>query len=217
MSKSIYSLVLNDELISMLDKVAHKKGMSRSNMINTLIADYLSYETPEKRMQYIFKHMESLIADSQSLKFLPSTSSSLVSICSAISFRYNPTVRYCIEMLPDQSDCIAELKVYLRSTNLQLIMALNDFFGLFSRLEQKYLGQTQSAIVDGRFVRRLYLKPDVIIDNMTLGDALVNYVKTLDDLLNMYFSDLSANGVVNYALLEREYLLRLNSQNVIFY
>ena len=217
MSKSIYSLVLNDELVSMLDKVAHKKGMSRSNMINTLIADYLSYETPEKRMQYVYQHIESLIQDTQNLKFLPQTSSSLVAMCSAISFRYNPTVKYSIEMFNDNDGLVGELKVNLRSTNVKLILALNDFFGLFSELEQKYLGQTQSAIVDGRFIRRLYLPNGVVVDNETLGEAFVDYVKTLDTLLNEYFIQLNTTGRVNYSAIEREYAICLKNQTVILY
>ncbi|MBR5251168.1 MAG: hypothetical protein IKV38_04020 [Clostridia bacterium] len=216
MSKSIYSLVLNDELISMLDKVAHKKGMSRSNMINTIIADYLSYETPEKRMQYIYQCIESLVQDTQNLKFVPQTSSSYVAMCSAISFRYNPTVKYSIEMFNGVDGLVGELRVNLRSTNAKLILALNDFFTLFNSLENKYLGNTQSAIVDGRFIRRLYLPKGVVIDNETMGEAFVDYVKTLDALLNEYFMQLNT-GIISYSTIEREYAIRLKNQRVILY
>jgi len=215
MSKSIYSLVLNDQLVSMLDKVAHKKGMSRSNLINSIIADYLSYETPEKRIEYVFKRMENLVAESQSLKFMPQPSTSFASICSAISFRYNPTVRYNIELFSSYENGIGEVKVYLRSTNAQLLMALNNFFAIFSKLEQKYLGNVQSAIIEGKFVRRLYLAQDVALNSTQLGDAIVDYVKTFDALLDLYFSLLNA-GEVDYLQLEQAYVRELRTQSVIF-
>ena len=215
MSKSIYSLVLNDELISMLDKVAHKKGMSRSNMINTIIADYLSYETPEKRMQYIYQCIESLVQDTQNLKFVPQTSSSYVAMCSAISFRYNPTVRYSIELFSNTDEEVGELKVYLRSTNVQLLMALNNFFVIFCGLEEKYLSKADSKIVEGKFIRPLSLPQNVTLNNTELGDAIVDYIKNMDKLLNLYFSQLNA-GDIDYAYLEKEYVRGLKKQSVIF-
>lgn len=215
MSKSVYSLVLNDQLVAMLDKVAYKKGMSRSNLINTIIADYLSYETPEKRMQHVFKRMEDLVAESQSLKFMPQPSASFASIYSAISFRYKPTVRYGIELFSAEQSDIGELKVYLRTTNAQLLMAIENFFLIFCKFEQKHLGNVQCSIVDGRLTRRLRLFEEGLIDNVTLGDALIAYVKNFDALLNVYFAQLNA-GVTDYAALEEEYLQRLRTQSVVF-
>ena len=215
MSKSIYSLVLNDQLVSMLDKVAYKKGMSRSNLINTIIADYLSYETPEKRIAYVFKHVENLVAESQSLKFMPQPSASLASICSAISFRYNPTVRYSIELFSNTDEEVGELKVYLRSTNVQLLMALNNFFVIFCGLEEKYLSKADSKIVEGKFIRPLSLPQNVTLNNTEMGDAIVDYIKNMDKLLNLYFSQLNA-GDIDYAYLEKEYVRGLKKQSVIF-
>ena len=62
MSKSVYSLVLNDEVVYLVDKVARINGLSRSNMIEKILADAVSYETPEIRANNIFEEIERLIA-----------------------------------------------------------------------------------------------------------------------------------------------------------
>ena len=214
MSKSIYSLVLNDQLVSFLDKVAHKKGMSRSNMINCILAEYLSFETPEKRMEEIFSYVESLVSQTQSLKFIPQTSS-LVAISSAISFRYNPTVRYCIELFSGEEEGEGELKVYLRTTNAQLLEEVNRFFWLYKEIEEHYLGATDTKIEGGRYIRRFVLKKGVEIDNQTLGNAITEYVKNFDYLMNLYFSNLGNVGILQ--AIESEYKNNLVRQKVIFY
>ena len=38
MAKSVYSLVLNDDVIELVDRVASANGLSRSNMIEKILA-----------------------------------------------------------------------------------------------------------------------------------------------------------------------------------
>ena len=51
MNKSVYSLVLSDEIVQEIDRMAYEAGASRSAMINQILADYVRYTTPEKRMR----------------------------------------------------------------------------------------------------------------------------------------------------------------------
>ena len=51
MKKSVYSLVLIDDLVEQLDHAAYARGLSRSGMINEILADYLSVVTPERQIQ----------------------------------------------------------------------------------------------------------------------------------------------------------------------
>ena len=54
MKKSVYSLVLSDDIIEAIDRLAYKQGASRSAVINEILAEAVSYTTPEKRMNDIF-------------------------------------------------------------------------------------------------------------------------------------------------------------------
>lgn len=214
MSKSIYSLVLNDQLVSMLDKVAYKRGLSRSNMINTILAEYLSFETPEKRFENIFKCMESLVGQTQSLKFVSQQSPNLAAVCSAISFRYNPTVRYGIELFACDTGVKMELKVGLRSTNAKLLYEINNFYWLFFALEEKYLGKIDCSIDGGRYLRSFFIEGDEIFDSEVFGNAITDYIKTFDYLLNMYFLNLNLGEKVS-DIIEVEYLKNLKKDNLL--
>ena len=214
MSKSIYSLVLNDQLVSMLDKVAYKRGLSRSNMINTILAEYLSFETPEKRFENIFKCMETLVEQTQSLKFVSQQSPNLAAICSAISFRYNPTVRYGIELFAYDGGVKMELKVSLRSTNAKLLFEINNFYWLFLALEEKYLGKIDCNIDGGRYLRRFFIEGDDVFDCEIFGNAITDYIKTFDYLLNLYFSNLNFGEKISN-IIEIEYLKNLKKDNLL--
>ena len=46
MNRSIYSLLLMDDVVQAVDQLAYAQNTSRSNMINQILAEYLSVKTP---------------------------------------------------------------------------------------------------------------------------------------------------------------------------
>ena len=61
MNKSVYSLVLSDEIVQEIDRLAYEMGQSRSAMVNQVLADYVRYTTPEKRMREVFSAIEQML------------------------------------------------------------------------------------------------------------------------------------------------------------
>ena len=64
MKKSVYSLVLMDDVIKAVDTEAYRRGTSRSNLINQILAEHLSCVTPEMRMREIFASLSELVSSS---------------------------------------------------------------------------------------------------------------------------------------------------------
>ena len=62
MKKNVYSLVLSENVIAAVDRLAYERHTNRSNLINQILAEYVSYETPEMRMQNVFDRMQTLLA-----------------------------------------------------------------------------------------------------------------------------------------------------------
>jgi metal-responsive CopG/Arc/MetJ family transcriptional regulator len=114
MSKSVYSLLLNDEVVELVDKLARVNGLSRSNMIEKVLANAVGYETPEIRANSIFGEIERLLSRSNTMRYLEQPSSYMASIMSALSYRYNPAIRYSVELFPKSSH-LGQLKVTLRT------------------------------------------------------------------------------------------------------
>ena len=57
MKKSVYSLVLMDDVVEAIDRMAYSMNTSRSNLINQILAERVSYVTPEMRMRDIFSRI----------------------------------------------------------------------------------------------------------------------------------------------------------------
>ena len=87
MKKNIYSLVLSENVIAAVDRLAYERHTNRSNLINQILAEYVSYETPEKRMQNVFDRMQALLGSA--FQPLESTSSTMLTLRSALSYKYN--------------------------------------------------------------------------------------------------------------------------------
>ena len=54
MKKNMYSLMLAEEVIREIDKLAEQNNTNRSNLVNQILAEYVSLTTPEKHIQNIF-------------------------------------------------------------------------------------------------------------------------------------------------------------------
>lgn len=190
MSKSVYSLLLNDEVVELVDKMARINGMSRSNMIEKILATTLRYETPEIRANNVFSEIERILSRSNSMRYLEQPSNYMASIMSALQYRYNPAIRYSVELFP-KSAHLGQLKVTLRTQNLELIERMSDFYTLFSVLEKKYYNPDSRHIFEGAKLTRLFTFPKEDITTRELAEHLTKYVKDFDELLSLYFSNVT--------------------------
>ena len=97
MKKSVYSLVLMDEVVEAIDRMAYTRNTSRSNLINQILAEHVSYVTPEMRMRDIFSCLEQILSE-ECYQIQSQASDSMFSIRSPIRYKYRPTVRYSVEL-----------------------------------------------------------------------------------------------------------------------
>ena len=58
MKKSVYSLLLSDDFIGKIDELAAGHGVSRSVMVDRVLAHYLAEETAEMKMNGVFRRMD---------------------------------------------------------------------------------------------------------------------------------------------------------------
>ncbi len=203
MSKSVYSLLLDDEVVMLLDKVARVNGFSRSSMVEKILANAVGYETPEIRANNIFEEIERLLSRSNTMRYLEQPSSYMASIMSALSYRYNPAIRYSVELFPKSSH-LGQLKVTLRTQNSTLIEHMSDFYRLFAFLEKKYYNENARHIIDGARLTRLFTFPTQAVSTKELAEHLTAYVKDFDELLSLYFSNLTNPSA--FSIIEKKFL-----------
>lgn len=203
MNKSVYSLVLTDDVVTEIDRMAYELNTSRSNMINQILAEYVSYTTPEKRMRQVFDRIENLLTGGDIFQMLLQPSDSMFSLRSALSYKYNPTIRYSVELYRDNRPLLGELRVSVRSQNSALHLTMLQFFKLWTRIEQSYIGHTECAVEDGRYTRVFRMPNGKAEDYSALGEAIADYIGLFDQTIKTYFNNLTNPS---YALVAVEQL-----------
>jgi hypothetical protein len=199
MKKEVYSLVLSKNVISAIDREANALGISRSNLINQILARHVNYETPEQRMQNIFSHLEGLL-EGDTFFPVPQPSESMFSVRTALDFKYNPTLRYSVELYRDSLPILGKLKAVMRTQNPALIQALNSFFTFWNGLERN-AGLPMANVAAGRYERLLILDNTLAITTEAAGELIKNYILTLDKALKTYFYSQEPSDAV-YAIFQ---------------
>lgn len=192
MDKSIYSLVLSDNVVEAVDIMARGAGLSRSAMINQLLAERVAYTTPEMRLRDILSAVQRSMNECFYLMEQPTGST--LSCRSTLKYRYKPTVRYSVEIYSQGGKRAGELRVSFRTQNAKLIEDLTGFFRFWAELEQKYISSalTQDilyAVEDGRFTRTLNM-PSADVSDEELGTAVADYMSMFDGAMKKYFEQL---------------------------
>jgi hypothetical protein len=219
LSKNVYSLVLMDEIVDAIDKLAYEQCTSRSGLINRILADYLSCPTPESRIRDIFSCMEEMFSGLDSFQFREQPSESMVTIRSALHYRYRPTVRYLLELYRETGEYLGELRISFRTQNRDLLELSEDFFRFWAQLENDACaslfpeGKIPCSIEPGRFTRRL-LHPsgESSVTCESMAQTILDYIRLFDESMKEYFADGSADTkqhIIN------NYLKRLNRNDVL--
>lgn len=192
MKKTLYSLMLNDEVVREVDALAHRMGTSRSSLINQILAEYVNYTTPERRITDVLSAIEQLMAPSRDLVpfFAPNTYS--MSLKSSLEYKYRPTVKYEVALVPGDSASIGELSVIFRTQSAALISAMTSFFRLWKDIEDRLLHPLTGtavdyALYDGKFVRSI-APPDKDCTAEELANAISQYITLFDKLMKGYLS-----------------------------
>lgn len=190
MKKTLYSLMLNDEVVREVDALAHRLNTNRSNLINQILAEYVNYTTPERRINDILSSIEQLMSPSGELVpfFVPNSFS--MSLKSSLQYKYRPTVKYEVELYRSGEEDIGELSVVFRTQSAALISAMTDFFRLWTEIEHTHLMPLTGAHIrytlsDGRFTRSIAV-PDRSCSSEELAGTISEYIKLFDKLMKNY-------------------------------
>ena len=183
MKKNIYSLVLSENVIAAVDRLAYERHTNRSNLINQILAEYVSYETPEMRMQNVFDRMQALLGSA--FQPLENASPTMLTLRSALSYKYNPTVRYQVELYRMPQVAIGELKVSMRTQSATLSLLVMQFFKLWIKIEKEYHPDSVATITDGRLIKRFVTET---LDSEIVADGISAYVDAFDHALKTFFS-----------------------------
>ena len=210
MKKNMYSLILAEDVVNAIDKLAEEENTNRSNLINEILAEYVSVTTPEKRINDIFHGIEDLFKQLTGQQVYYQQHDNTLSIKSALEYRYRPTIRYEVELYRAQGGTVGELKVNFRTQSPQLLNRLTEFFALWTRLEELYVAryfegaEINYTLDETRWTRTLKVPQNTLYGQVELSRAITDYVRTFDRLMKKRLSGAAATEI------ENDYLDALN-------
>lgn len=190
MKKNVYSLVLSEDVVRAVDALAYREGSNRSALINRILAEYVSYTTPEMRVQEVFSELGALLSATSLLIGEPSQT--VLPMRSSLCYKYNPTVRYSVELYKD-GDALGALRVSLRTQNAALLSVMRGFYKMFTDVEEELIGEPQVYIEDDKYMRVLRLRKNTAaLEGMhsasDIAGLISEYVSTFDRALKAYFA-----------------------------
>ena len=160
-------------------------------------------------MRDIFQSLQNVMDETFQIQDL--ASDSMMSIRSPLRYKYKPTIRYGLELYPHSTAAMGRLKISFRTQNVQLLQDLNGFFQIWIVLENHYIGKYFPQGIsytkeNERYVRELNYPAN--LENCSsedAGEAIGTYIKMLDDMIKLYFSNIDLAGEQLTAVLESRY------------
>lgn len=206
MSKSVYSIVLDDAVVEAIDAMAYQLGTNRSGLINNILAEKVAFITPEQRRRLIINTVEDVITQQNIFHILQNDNNLIIK--SSFKYKYNPSVKYTV-LLHKEQEYLGELRVTMRTQNENLLKELESFLNVWAVLEKKYLkGKLSTSVTfsiePGRYVRQLAY-PKSEMNEQQLGQVISDYIKVFDTILKHYFAD------NNIKIIEKEYVDFINN------
>lgn len=201
MKKSVYSLVLMDDVVEAIDRLAYERNTNRSNLINQILAENVNFVTPEMRMRDIFTELENILSES-CYQILDRSSDSMFALRSPIRYKYRPMINYTIELFREPKDIVGRLKVSFRTSSRNFTDAVENFFTRWIRMENDCLSEVHPEGVPSDFENAKYIRGFLKVSDeneLTENDiavAIGEYIKVLDKCIKFYFEHLEDEELI---------------------
>ena len=201
LKKSVYSLVLMDDVVEAIDRLAYERNTNRSNLINQILAENVNYITPEMRMRDIFTQLEGILSES-CYQILERSSDSMFALRSPIRYKYRPMVNFTIELFREPKDIVGRLKVSFRTSSRNFTDAVEDFFTRWIDMESGYLSKLHPDGVPSDFENAKYVRGFLKVSDENelseneIASAIGGYIKVLDKCIKFYFEHLNDEELI---------------------
>lgn len=189
MSKSMYSLILSDEIIERIDSMAKLRNLSRSGLINQILAQYVSVVTPEQQIKTLYGLMHSQMQQLRDeFRFMLGESGRDFTAVSALKYKYNPTIRYNVLLDRSGTETVGELRANLRTQNAALLREYAQFIQIWSGIEEAVTQRSIPSELKGGIYRRFISRPSGEVSPEQLSKAITDYITMFNECVKLYLS-----------------------------
>ena len=143
MKKTLYSLMLNEEVVREIDRMADRMGTNRSALINQILADYTSVVTPERRIENNLPRDRAARRASArpGAVFRAAHDEHVAAEEAAWSTSTARRSSTKVALYGDKQEGLGELAVIFRTQSAQLLQSMTQFCRLWKQIEDARLLQ----------------------------------------------------------------------------
>ncbi|MGI6110592.1 MAG: hypothetical protein ACOYB8_12225 [Eubacteriaceae bacterium] len=207
MKKSIYSLMLFDEIVEKIDQMAYVNYTNRSQLINEILAEHLGLVTPEQNIQTILETLKDNFSDTLSVSQVNKNSS--IQFGKSLKYKYRPKVKYSIEFVGVGGQKYAVLKISSRTKSVELNEHFDEFFRIICELEAQHISKGEiiyETSANHKFIREFREEGSVSRDVKSVISLLTHYLEMIDASMDIYFENDGSDVEADIKKLYQKYL-----------
>lgn len=191
MAKNLYSVILSEELVSLVDELAKKNNTSRSNQINNILANFFSYTTMDMQIDSILGFINNMLSKNDEFQFLENNCDRQLSVKTSLDYKYNPSLKYSIELYKNLvNDSIGDLKIIYRISSPELRVKLERYFNYIVSFESSVNPTlVKTSMYEQKFIRQFYIEQDLNFTYDEIAESITEYVNNIDRTLKKYLND----------------------------
>ncbi len=212
MKKSIYSLMLFDEIVEKIDQMAYVNYTNRSQLINEILAEHLGIVTPEQKIQTVLETLKDNFKDTLSISQVNKNSS--IQFGKSLKYKYRPKVKYSIEFVGVGGQKYAVLKISSRTKSVDLNRHFDNFFEIICELEAQHISEGEfiyETSANHKFIREFREEGSVTQDPKQVVSLLTSYLKMIDSAIDVYFENPTQDVKPVIQSLYQDYLREKNA------
>lgn len=196
MGNQIISVVIQDEVMERVDRLARKRGVSRSRAVSEILADHFGMVTPQAKINRVMDRIEGHIQEAGVWQMLSKVKGSSIQCRTTVGYKYNPKVRFMLELSGREVDKLASLKIVSRTQNPLFHQHLKRFFQLIEQIESyDPVGFRMHSIRRGRFIMEGtrfvrdfhydWLREELEVE--AIARFLSGYMRMIREAMDVYF------------------------------
>ena len=200
MKKNLYSVVLLEEVVERIDKMAYEQNSNRSQLINEILADKVGLYTPQQKIKSIIGQINDTISILDNIQIKSINECGSISFGTYLKYKYKPTIKYSYEFYTTKDNKYALLKVSSRTKSEDLSLHLLNFFRLIKEIDKQRFDEIHSREAvsnisndsNNRYSREFLsgISLEEIEENQ-IAQYLSSYLIMLDESLKYYFLNLN--------------------------
>jgi hypothetical protein len=128
MSKKIYSLLLSEDVMNLIDAECRKSGKSRSSLIDGILSAAYMKDHPKARLPDLLESLAGLLSLEDAQVSVQRLLQDAIEFRTSIPYSYQPKIVYRVRFVTSDSGTSAFIRIATRTTSASLLTKFSELF-----------------------------------------------------------------------------------------